>query len=194
MNQLKKVLAAAMSAFLVFGAAGCSSSADNNTGNETKPAETRSSEAVLEEIWQKDDDANKPAIFGGLGEDTVEGEAQAFQISDTEMIQNSYVIPQDVAKEALNGAGIMNAMMANNFTASVLQMSDTVDMTKAAQDIIKGIKENHWMCGFPEEYAVAVSGQYVITAFGLSETLNPFMDAAKAVLPNLDVIEQAPLE
>lgn len=193
MNHFKKIIAGAMSAFLIFGAAGCSSSTTPDTGDKENTTD-KSSQVVLQEIWDKDTDENKPTIIGGMGEDTIEDGVEALEISDGEGILNSYAIPKDVSAAALNGAGIMNAMMANNFTASVLQMDTTADVKVDADAVIKGLKENHWMCGIPEEYAVATSGNYIITVFGLSDTLKPFLDAAKEVLPDLEIVAQAPVE
>ena len=192
MNHFKKIIAGTMSAFLLFGAAACSTSTPD-TKDQENTAE-KSSQEVLQDIWDKDTDENKPTILGGMGEDTIEDGVQALEISDGEGILNTYVIPKGVSAAALNGAGIMNAMMANYFTASVLQMDKTDDVKASADAIVKGLKENHWLCGTPEEFVVATSGNYIITAFGLSDTLKPFMDAAKDVLPGVEIVEQAPVE
>ena len=194
MNHIKKIIAGTMSAFLLFGVVGCSNSSTPEPSGDKETVTDKSSQEVLQEIWDTDKDSNKPTIIGGMGVDTIEDGVQALEISDTEGILNTYAIPKDVSEAALNGAGIMNAMMANNFTASVLQMGKTDDVKNSADAVVKGLKENHWLCGMPEEYIVATSGNYIITAFGLTDTLKPFMDAAKEVLPDLEIVEQAPVE
>lgn len=177
---------------------GCASS------NETKPEDTEQTETVttsfanptelLQAAWDKDDSADKPSIMGGMGEAYKEEEPYEVSLDDTDVVSSTFVIPVSVLEQTRSASSMMNAMMANHFSAICLEMKDGTDMQEAVDEISRQILSNHWLCGMPEVYSVVAKDHYIISCFGLSDTVNPFVDALKAELGSFDISVNGPIE
>lgn len=191
MNFTKKLLLASLSAVMTFGAAGCSSNSAPDTETEA-PAYVNAQELLLK-VWQADEDENKPAVFGGAGDDITENEPMAVNLSDPELLENAFTVPADLIDASESGASLMNAMMANHFTASAWQLKSGTNAAAIAKSMSEKVANNQWICAFPEEYYILQTGDYLILVYGLSDVVKPFVNAFESVCANGKVLYNEPI-
>ena len=84
---------------------------------------------------------------------------------------------------------MIHSMLANNFTSGVVHLAEGVDASAFAAAVHDAIKNNPWMCGFPEKELIAVvDGRYVLIAFGVNDAMNPFQTHFAEVYPNAQIV------
>jgi hypothetical protein len=71
-----------------------------------------------------------------------------------------------------NAALVMHSMMINNFVTVAFHVTDLANVDAVASALNDSIKNNQWVCGQPEGYAVIVVGDYVVGIYGLTDNLN----------------------
>lgn len=177
-----------------FSACSNTSSAPSNDTTASETITFTNAQELMEACWEADTSAEKPKIIGGMGDEYKEGSPWTVSLSDTSTVSATFVVPVAVLDESESASSMMNAMMANHFTAICLQLKDGADAQSAAKDISAQILSNHWLCGTPEEYKIITKGQFVISCFGLSDSVNPFMDAVAKELGVTAVDYSGPIE
>lgn len=99
-------------------------------------------------------------------------------------------LPAAQAENITDAATGMNMMMANNFTAASYLLKDGADAQAFADAYKSELDARQWMCGCPEKFVVIVSGNCVITAFGLADTIDYFKTQATTVLESASVLAE----
>ena len=181
---MKKIIAMLLAVMLVVSMAACGGKeGETNQGGEVQMEVPTSALEVLENVWASYTDDEKFPVYGGnAGENMVDGAPGAFDVSDTDGLTYTLLVPADQAAYVDGAASMVHGMLANNFTCGVFHITgDTKAFAEAMKNAVSG---NQWMCGMPEKMLVTtISGEYVVVAFGLGDAINPFQAKLAAAYP-----------
>jgi hypothetical protein len=84
---------------------------------------------------------------------------------------------------------MIHAMIANNFSSGVVHLTEGTDVAAFTAAVHETIKNNPWMCGFPETELIAVvGGEYVLIAFGVNDAMTPFQNHFAAAYPDAEIV------
>ena len=153
---------------------------------EQEPAKT-SALAILEAIWAVTGESEKFPAMGGDANNMVDGAPGVYGLEDAEALTYQLLIPADQIANIDDVASLFHGMNLNHFTGGVCHVTGDVDAF--AEAMYNAVKNNQWMCGFPESMIVAVvDGEYVLTAFGLDDIMKPFVHNMKEVYPDSEIV------
>ena len=83
---------------------------------------------------------------------------------------------------------MIHMMNANTFTCGVMHLAEGTDVAAFTAAMEQKIQTNPWMCGFPEKLIIAViGGEYVLTAFGVNDAMNPFEGYLNAAYADAEI-------
>ena len=170
---MKRILSVLM-VFTVFCSllAGCGGQQD---AGETNPSASvqgpESALAALKSVWDLYDEEEKFWVVGGSTETAVENEPGAVELTDTDYLTASLLIPQAQLSGVTEAASMIHSMNANTFTCGVYKVSDVNGFAAAMEDVW----DNHqWICGIPELLKIVdLGGGYVLVAFGVGDAMTP---------------------
>lgn len=129
---------------------------------------------ILNTVWGSYEETEKFPVGGGDSANlNFEGPA-AFDATNAEELDVTLGFPAAQVEKIDDAASMMNAMMANNFTAGVYHLKDSADVQAVADALKENIMSKQWMCGMPEKMVVISVDGYVISAFGLSDSIDTF--------------------
>lgn len=181
---MKKLIAFALCLVMVMAMfAGC--------GKEEAPAAEvevpGSALEILENIWALYGENDKFPVMGGDVNNMVDGAPGAYDVSDTEMLSYQLLVPADQAANITDAASLIHGMMVNNFTCGVFRVGEAKN--EFADAIYDSVKNNQWMCGFPDSVLVCViGGEYVLMAFGISDAMGPFEAKLLEAYPDARIV------
>ena len=151
---------------------GNNTGANENQGNTTPdipviPDVTDAPVDILKNTWAKVADDQKFPVGGGDANHTdFEGPGI---VEDKDFMMGVLLIPEaEIAK--IDAAGsFMHMMNANTFTCGAYHLTNAADVEAFAQTMRDTIKNNQWMCGFPDKMFIAKVGtSNVVVLFGVS--------------------------
>lgn len=151
---------------------------ESNTDNSTPENEVVIGDAleILTAVWGTYEEADKFPVAGGdSANQNFEGPA-AFDAANAEELDVTLGFPAAQVDNIDDAASMMNAMMANNFTAGVyhVKAENKEDVEAVATAVKENVMAKQWMCGMPEKLVIVVIDDYVISAFGLGDTIDIF--------------------
>lgn len=129
---------------------------------------------VLQNVWDQMDENNKFPCYGGGIENSVEGAAGEVLVTDTNMLINTLLVPEDVIGSTVEAASLVHMMNSNTFTSAAIKV-DGISTDDAANKILDCFMNNQFMCGIPEKITIAVYGDFVIYSYGEGEIVDNFM-------------------
>lgn len=196
---MKKMISMLLALVMVFGLTAC--------GGNTEPTEAPteavvidSALSVLEQIWAQFPEEEKFSVFGGDMEThnekmiqdenyQIPNEPGAYDMTYGENLTYSLLIPAEQLTAVDEAATMIHAMLANNFTSGVVHLTEGTDVAAFTAAVHEAIKNNPWMCGFPEKELIAVvGGDYVLIAFGVNDAMNPFQTHFAAAYPEAQIV------
>lgn len=184
---MKKKLAVILVTCMMLSLVGCGNK-DNTSEIENGASEAVTQESteamseatigsaieILDTVWGNYAEADKFPVGGGdSANQNFEGPG-AFDVTNAEELDVTLGFPAAQAEKIDDAASMMNAMMANNFTAGVYHVKDTSDVQTVADALKENIMSKQWMCGMPEKVVIIAVDDYVISAFGLSDSIDMF--------------------
>ena len=171
LNMHKRIITALLTAVMCLGMTACTSSGDRHAAGVVH----NTPQLLLGNAWNRMDEAEKPTIMGGFGDDLAEDEPKAVNLKNAEALSTTFTVPEDVIQASSAGAAMMNAMMANFFTASSWAIKDPAKIEEFAAQSQIHLENNQWLCGMPEYYAVAQCGDNLVVTYGLRNTVRDFV-------------------
>lgn len=179
---MKKIIAMLLAVMLVASMAACGG---NGTPAATEPKVEAPASAleILETVWASYGEDEKFFCYGGLaGENMTENAPGKVDVTDTEGMGFTLLLPAEQAGNIDDAASLVHGMLANNFTCGVFHVTgDTQLFAEAMKNAVFG---NQWMCGMPEKVLVTViGGEYVLVAFGIGDAITPFQAKLTAAYP-----------
>jgi hypothetical protein len=179
---MKKIIAMLLAVMLVASMAACGNGGAAETTEAKEPVPASALE-ILEKVWGSYADDEKFFVFGGnMGENAVMDAPGAFDLTDTDGLTYTLLVPADQAANIDGAASLVHGMLANNFTCGVFHV--TGDVKAFAEAMKNAVMGNQWMCGMPEKMLITVvGGEYVLMAFGIGDAINPFQAKLTAAYP-----------
>lgn len=179
---MKKRIAMILVTAMVLSLTACGKTQGGNESVESSSAVAESvaievvdSLELLNTVWGSYEDANKFPVGGGDSANlNFEGPGK-FDAANVEELDVTLGFPAAEADKIDDAASMMNAMMANNFTAGVYRVTDEANVQAVADALKDNILARQWMCGMPEKMVVVSAGNYVISVFGLNDFVDPFV-------------------
>ena len=178
---MKKIIAMLLAVLLVASMAACGG--NGTAATEPKANVPASALEILETVWGTYGEEEKFFCYGGLaGEGMVENAPGKVDVTDTEGMGFTLLLPAEQAGNIDDAASLVHGMLANNFTCGVYHVTgDTQLFAEAMKSAVSG---NQWMCGMPEKLLVSViGGEYVLVAFGIGDAITPFQTKLTAAYP-----------
>lgn len=187
---MKKWIPLTLCGFMLFG---CSQNTATNTTDPVQDAvENTGALSIMDEIASRwlDTGADVPSLIGGMGETAKEDAAGAVDKEDA----SSLMLPESAFDGAKSAASLSNALMANLFTAVLLNYENEEDVFKAETEIVDSLKDAHWICAIPEQVRILYENNMLLFEFGSSDVLDSFEEAVKGVLPAMEVLHSQDVE
>lgn len=179
---------------------GCSSQGTTTAPSQitqpttTAPEQTQtiaSAVEALESVWNLFAEDEKFWVVGGGYNNTVDNAPGAVELTDTDYLTVSMLIPEAQLGSITEAASMVHAMNGNNFTCGVYKVADVKTFADAMQTAL----ENHqWICGMPELLKIVDLGSgYVLVAFGINDAMTPFFQKLATAHPQAKTLVDAPV-
>ncbi len=199
---MKRKIAMILLTAMTLSLTACGGQEDTNQGSQSSanveataepteaPATNQITSALelVNTVWAKVPDDNKFPVGGGDSENlSFEGPA-VFNVAKTDELDITLGFPAAQADKIDDAASMMNAMMANNFTAGIYRVTDAANVQTVADALKENIMAREWMCGMPEKLMVISVDNYVISVFGINDFIEPFKTAVTESYENVTVL------
>lgn len=187
---MKKLICMLLALTMALSMAACRSNDNTNTtteGTTAAPAVQTSALEIMENIWNAFGGEKFP-VMGGAADAYVDGAPGSVEVTNTDMLIYTLLLPEAQAAQIDEAASLMHAMMLNNFTAAAYHLTEGTDVAAFTAAVHEAISNNPWMCGMPEQMLVAViHGEYVVTAFGVNAAMDPFKTGLTTAYPDAEI-------
>ena len=209
---MKKILSLALAAVMALSLVACGGNNNETTAPETTvpavettapvtettapEAETTAPEAettapvtadangattVLQNIWNNVEE--KWAIVGGSDAENPVWDAPGNYDLASENLPYQLLVPADQVANLTEAGSMIHMMNANTFTCAAYKLAEGADQAAFVSAMETAIKNNPWMCGFPDQLIVAEVEGFVVIAFGVNSAIDPFVTALSAAYP-----------
>ena len=172
---------------------GCGSSGQENSGEDTASVSYSQAVDILNLIWDNTSEDDRFPSFGGSQEDPVMDAPGSVDLTDTNMLSYTLLVPEDLRENVTDAASLVHMMNGNSFTGAALKIEGT-DVNKAADTIKDTVAGNQFVCGFPEQLVVVTAGDYVFYAFGATDIVENFKATAESKVEGAKVVWNQLLE
>lgn len=187
MNWLQKAGIVFLAIVMAFAFAGCSNQSDSK--GEASKLDYPDAQTLLVALWEQVAEDQKPAVIGGVGDEAAADMPQALDLGQKENLEHALTVTPALVDAAESGSSLMNAMMANSFTASVWQLKEGSDLKALVEEEGKKMQDNQWICSFPDEYAVYGKDNFIVVCYGLTDQVKPFEEAVEKTLTNAETVK-----
>lgn len=143
-----------------------------------EPSEEGESAALelMNSIWALYTEDEKFPAAGGDYSEMVEDGAGKVSLADASNVEYLLTFPADDVAKLDGAASILHMMNANTFTSGAFHVANADDVAAIAENIYTLIANKQWMCGFPEQLIIAVSGNLIVSAYGNLDLITTFRD------------------
>lgn len=166
---------------------------NNNENNvEETPAEPLAALDVLNAAWEKYTEDEKVYFMGGDYDNFTQGPG-VFNHENAEYLAGLLIVPADAVQYISETASLLHNMNLNSFTCGSYVIADAANVDTFISLMQDAIKNNQWMCGFPEVLSVVKVGENnVVITFGNTDLVNLIETRLVEVYPDA-VTTQEPL-
>ena len=141
---------------------------------------------VLQNIWNNV--SEKWAVFGGSDMENPVWDGPANYDTASENLSYQLLVPADQVANLAEAGSMIHAMNANSFTCAAYKLAEGADQAAFVSTMETAIKNNPWMCGFPDQLVIAEADGYVVVAFGVNDAINPFVTAMTTAYPEANTL------
>ena len=149
---------------------------------DTTPVETtegtvaaeNAASTVLNNIWALYTEDTKFFAMGGDYNAMVDGAAGVVDVTVTDFLNVSLIVPEAELANIAEAASLLHAMNANTFTGAAYVLAEGADEAAFVAAMQTAIQGNQWMCGFPETLLIAKCDGVIVVAFGNGEVMTVF--------------------
>ncbi len=179
---MKKLLVSLLAVMLAVTCVACGSKDTKENGSSL---EIQDSNEILTKAFESyneavSDDMKLNVIGGNTATASMDGPAKFDLEAEgaVEEFATRFCVPEEAIALIDDASAMAHAMMANNFTASAVHVTDKAN----AETVISGIKETakttNWICGVPETLVIyTVGDEYVVSVFGAGDIIAGFKTA-----------------
>lgn len=147
------------------------------TGEFVDGAEITSPLQMLEVIWENFPEENRFPCFGGNTEQPVQEGPGVLDLTDTDYMTYTLLIPAELHDSITEGASMVHAMNANTFTGACVKVEGK-DQAEFIEVLKNTIVNNQFMCGFPDRLVIIANGDYIAYAYGKENNMSAFQTIA----------------
>ena len=181
---MKKLLALLLAAVMTVSVVACGS----KSNEEANAPEIADALEILTTVWGTYEESEMFPVGGGDSANlNFEGPAK-FDVAAVEELDVTLGLPADLAGQIDDAASMMNAMMANNFTAGVFHLTEGTSAEDFTSTLKDALLAKQWMCGMPEKVVIITVGDYVVSVFGLTDLLDTFTSKLTTEYPSASVV------
>lgn len=176
---------------------GSDQSGSDSSATSSQPgegAEITDAAALLNNVFGLFGEEEQFAAMGGDYENPVDGQAGAFDISDSEAFDSMAGFPAAEIGKIDSAATLVHMMNANTFTGAAVHLAEGSDAAEVAEAIKTHILNRQWMCGFPERLIVASAEDYLVFAFGHNDLISAFTEHLAEAYPDAETLCDEPIE
>ena len=148
---------------------------------------------VLNLVWAKFADDEKPFVMGGYADTMVDGAPGKFDISLVEDMDAMLGIPAANVADIDDAASVIHAMNANTFTGAAYHLKEGKDASALASAIEAHLAGRQWMCGIPETLLIISVDGFVVTAFGANDIVSNFKAKLTGEFASAQVLVEKPI-
>lgn len=160
-------------------------------GNQEDTVSISSALDYYNQVWSV---FNTSGDFPGCGGDSAHSADNApgqFDLNEENAPQFQYLL--HVNEELYDmldqdAATLLHMMNLNTFTSAVARLKEPDRAGEFAQGYQAIIREQHWLCGAPEQMVVIGVGDYVVMAFGHTDNITNLISACTTVTPGATVL------
>lgn len=149
--------------------------------------------ALLNQVWAKFGDDEKPFVMGGYADTMVDGAPGKFDISLVEDMDAMLGIPAASVADIDDAASVIHAMNANTFTGAAYHLKEGKDASALASAIEAHLAGRQWMCGIPETLLIVSVDGFVVTAFGANDIVSNFKTKLAGEFTSAQVLVEKPV-
>lgn len=168
----------------------------SNAPEPEEPTEVKisSPSELINSAWALFSEDEKFPVVGGdlTGEEWAE-EAAPFSLDDPSELDRLTGFPASEISKIDSAASMIHMMNANTFSTGAYHVADGTDAAALCQSISDNVLDRMWMCGFPDKVIVAEVGDYIVCAFGLNETVDPYVKHLSEAYPFANVVFNEPI-
>ena len=177
---MKKIIAIALAAVLLFSFVSCAKQSGPNTPSGARKGQPQNALEILEKIWSKYSTDEKFPATGGYGKYIKDGNPGKIDVGDAETLDFELGFPKAQASEIDSAASLMHMLNQNNFSCGVCHVKSSGNAETLAGKIKDNILARQWLCGFPEKLVILTVGDYIVSVFGAAELTNTFTEKLSA--------------
>ncbi len=131
---------------------------------------------VINSAWALfGEDEKFPVAGGDFSSGELYEEAAPFSLDNPAELDRLTGFPAAEISKIDSAASMIHMMNTNTFSAGAFHVTAGTDMDALCQSIKDNVLSRRWMCGFPDKVIVAKVGDYIVCAYGLNETVDPFV-------------------
>lgn len=148
---------------------------------------------ILETVWGLyGEDEKFPSTGGEMGDTITEGPGGFSALDET--ITYALLIPADQLTNVTEAASLMHMMNSNTFTCGAYRLAEGVTAESFAGTMKDAIRNNQWMCGFPDSLLIQQVGEsFVVVAFGHDEIMDVFKTHLVEGYPDSQTLVEEPI-
>lgn len=168
----------------------------SNAPEPEEPTEVKisSPSELINSAWALfSEDEKFPVVGGDLTGDEWAEEAAPFSLDNPSELDRLTGFPASEISKIDSAASMIHMMNTNTFTTGAYHVADGADADALCQSIRDNVLARTWMCGFPDKVIVAEVGDYIVCAFGLNETVDPYVKHLTEAYPFADVVFNEPI-
>lgn len=198
---MKKIIALALAGVMALSLVACGGNNNETTAPETTTpvvettapvtADANGATTVLQNIWNAV--SEKWSVFGGSNaENPVWDNPGNYDVA-SESLSYQLLVPADQVANLAEAGSMIHMMNANSFTCAAYKLVEGADQAAFVSAMETAVKNNPWMCGFPDQLVIASVDGYVVVAFGVNDAINPFVTAMTTAYPEATTLVTASL-
>ena len=136
-----------------------------------------------ETVTEKDEESGEDFTY-----EVPKNEPGAISPDDGETLESQTLFPSASADKLDSASVYFNLMNQNNGTFAAFEVKNEGDMQSLADMMKTKVKNNQWICGFPERYQIMRVGDILLFSYGLDESLTAWKNAVMSAYADAEVL------
>ena len=136
-----------------------------------------------ETVTEKDEETGEEYSY-----EVPKNEPGEVSVGEGDDLESQTLFPASSADKLSGAAVFFNLMNQNNGTFAACEVKNESDIQALADMMKNKVKNNQWICGFPERYLIMRVGNIMIFSYGVDSSLSAFKGAVTVMHTNAAVL------
>ena len=137
----------------------------------------------METVTEKDPESGKEESY-----EVPKNEPGAISLSDGENLESQTLFPAASVDKLESAAVFFNIRNQNHGTFAAFEVKNESDVQALADMMKNKIKDNQWLCGFPDRYQIMRVGDIIVFSYGLENLMSAWKSAVSSVYEDVAVL------